>query len=136
MEILAQIPFSLDFDQIAGPGRVDAGSSDAADLLALIELAQEIGKPKAAYAVRFIEERDGDTVQIDGIRLRSRTLAHNLKSVERVFPLVATCGRELDEAFPGKGDMLKEFWWDLIKTNLLGAAGKHLSTRFHKYGNV
>jgi len=38
----------------------------------------------------------------------------------------------MDRAFPGKGDMLKEFWWDLIKTHLLGAANKHLSDHLHR----
>lgn len=131
MQILTEIPFVLDANQIMVQSRVEAGSSDADDLLSLVELAQEVGRPKAAYAVCFIGERDGDTIQIDDVWFTSRTLVRNLKSTERVFPLVATCGRELDQAFPGKGDMLKEFWWDLIKTRLLGAANKHLSDHLH-----
>jgi len=132
MEILGEIPFSLDVEQIRTQAHVDARSSDAKGLLALIELAQEVGKPKAAYAVCFIGGRYEDAVQIGNVSFRSRTLVHNLEPVERVFPLVATCGHEMDEAFPGKGDMLKEFWWDLIKSRLLGAANKYLGDHLHR----
>ena len=132
METLTEIPFSLDADRIMEQAHVEKASSDAVDLLALIELAQQIGRPKAAYASAFITERDSDRIQIEDVWFTSRTLVHNLESVERVFPLVATCGHELDEAFAGKGDMLKGFWWDLIKTRLLGAASKYLSDHLHR----
>lgn len=132
METLTEIPFLLDVEQIRAQAHVDAGSSDAVDLLSLIELAQEIGKPKAAYVTCFVTGRDGDTVHVEDVCFRSRTLARNLESVERVFPLVATCGHELDQAFPGKGDMLKEFLWDLIKSRLLDAANKYLSDQLHR----
>jgi len=132
METLDKIPFSLDADQIMEQAHVEVGSADAAELRSLIDLAQKIGSPKAGYAASFVTGRNGDEIQIEDVWFRSRTLAHNLKSVERVFPLVATCGHELDQAFPGKGDMLKEFWWDLIKTFLLGVANKHLSDHLHR----
>ncbi len=132
MEILDNIPFSLDVEQITAQAHIVADSSDAADLQSLVELAQEVGKPKAAFAICFLAGRYGDTVQIDDVLFRSRTLAHNLASVERIFPLVATCGHELDQAFPDKGDMLKEFWWDSIKNCLLGAANQYLNDHLHR----
>jgi len=132
METLAKIPFSLDADQIMTQAHVEVGSADAPDLLSLVELAQEIGSPKAAYTTSFIAGRDSNKVQIEDVWFRSRTLARNVESVERVFPLVATCGHEMDQAFPGEGDMLKEFWWDLIKNHLLGAANKYLSDHLHR----
>jgi len=132
MKTLTKIPFTLDPDQIMAQARVESGSSDAADLLSLIELAREIGRPKAAYAPCFVTGRDGDKVQIDEACFRSRTLAHNLESVERVFPLLATCGHELDQGFPGNGDMVKQFWWDLIKTRLLAAANTYLNEHLHR----
>jgi len=132
MRTLTKIPFCLDADQIMAQAHVEVRSSDAADLLSLIELAQEIGSPKAAYAPCFVTGRDSDRVQIDDVWFRSRTLAHHLESVERVFALVATCGHELDHGFPAKGDMLQEFWWDLIKARLLGVANKFLSEHLHE----
>src|SRR5664280_1619604 len=110
MKTITEIPFLLDADQIIAQSHVEAGSGIAADLPSLIELAQEIGRPKAAYDVCFITKRDGDIVQINDACFRSRTLALNLESAERVFPFVTTCGHELDQGFPDKGDMIKEFW--------------------------
>ena len=132
METLTDIPFSLDVESIKAQAHVDDGSNHAMDLLSLIELAQEIGNPKAAYAACFITGRDGDKVHVEDVCFRSRTLARNLESIERVFPLVATCGHELDLAFPDKGDILKAFWWDLIKSRLLGAANKYLQEHLHQ----
>lgn len=132
METLTSIPFALDAGEIGAQARVEPGSADAADLLALVELARKIGRPKAAYDVCFITGREGDAVRIGKTCFRSRTLARNLASAERVFPNVATCGREMDEGFPAKGDMLQEFWWDLIKTRLLFAANKYLDEHLHR----
>lgn len=132
MNILSTIPFTLDADRIMAEAHVETGSDDAAELLALIERARDIGRPKAGYAVCFVTGRDGDQVRIDGISFQSRTLAHQLKNVERVFPHVATCGAEMDRAAPADGDMVKTFWWDVIKSRLLGAAHDYLNTHLHR----
>lgn len=131
MKTLTAIPFSLDADAIMRQVQIDVGSRDAADLLALIDLAREIGRPKAAYAPAFITARDDDKVQIEDVWFTSRTLTHNLASAERVFAMVATCGDEMDQGFPAKGDILQAFWWDMIKTRLLGAASTFLSEHLH-----
>lgn len=132
MVTLTDIAFSLEIDSLLEQAHIEAGTDDAADLQALIDLAMDIGNPKAAYTVSFVVNRDDDTVQIDDVSFSSRTLARNLASVERVFPHVTTCGHEMDHAFPAKGDMLKEFWWDLIKARLLGAANKSLRDHLHR----
>jgi hypothetical protein len=132
METLTDIPFSVEVDSLRVQTHVEAGSNDAEELEALVKLAMKIGRPKAAYTVSFVEARDGDTLRISGTSFVSRTLSRNLESIERVFPLVATCGREMDEAFPAKGDMLKEFWWDAIKTRVLGAANTYLTDHLHR----
>jgi hypothetical protein len=131
METLNNIPFTVNTDHIMAGSHIEPGSNDAEELCSLVELAKRVGKPKAAYTMSFIYCRDGDSLSIDGIVFTSRTLSKNLQSVERVFPMVVTCGHEMDEAFPAKGDMLKEFWWDEIKNQLLGAANKYLSDHLH-----
>jgi hypothetical protein len=132
MKSLTQIPFSLDAVSLMKQAHLEPESDLAEELRGLIDLAREVGKPKAAYTVSFVEGRDGDTVQVDGLSFTSRTLSKNLASSERIFPLVATCGHEMDEAFPARGDMLKEFWWDLLKAHLLGAANRHLDDELHR----
>jgi len=142
MERLIDIPFTIDIASLLREAHVEAGSSDAEELQDMVDLAMQVGKPKAAYTESFVEHRDGDVLQIDGVSFASRMLSRNLESVERVFPHVATCGREMDEAAPVQGDMmdeaspvqgdmLKEFWWDLIKARLHGTASKHLSDQVH-----
>ena len=132
METLTDIPFSLDAAALAAQARVEAGSDDAKDFRDLVDLARAKGRPKAAWSVAFIEARGGDTVTVGGTTFTSRTLRKNLEAVERVFPIVATCGHEMDEAFPDRGDMLKVFWWDLLKSKLLQAANQRLDAHLHR----
>lgn len=134
MNILNQIPFLLELDRLMREAHVTPGTEDADDFRALVELARRVGKPKAAYAVSFVEHREGDAVQIGGVTFTSRVLSRHLNSVERVFPLLATCGLEMDAAFPERGDVLKAYWWDLIKAELLSAADTALEAHLrHTY---
>jgi hypothetical protein len=132
METLTEIPFALDEVTLMKQAHVEPGSDDAKELRAVMDIAVKVGKPKAAYTLSFVEARDGDTVELGGISFTSRTLARNLESSERIFPMVATCGHEMDEACPARVDMVKEFWWDLIKSELLVAANKHLNEHLHR----
>jgi hypothetical protein len=132
METLTDIPFSVDTDSLRAQAHVDAGSDDDAELQSLADLAQRNGRPKAAYAASFVDSRDGDVMRIGGIAFASRTLARNLESVERVFAMVATCGHEMDQVVEAQGDLLRGFWWDLIKGQLLGTANRHLSDHLHR----
>jgi len=126
LQVLSEIPVSLDETVLLKQLHIKPGSDLADELRSLMDVAQAVGKPKAAYKVAFVEGRNGDTLEIGGVSFSSRMLSRNLASVDRVFPLVATCGQEMDEAFPAKGDLLKKYWWDLIKTHLLGAASRTL----------
>jgi len=122
MEVIEGIEFSLEAESILGKLHIEPGSGDAESMLPLIDLAREVGRPKAAYSVCYIAGRDGDRVEIGDITFESRMLARNLAEVERVFPFVATCGHEMDEAFTGDGDILKQYCWDIIKDQMLKAA--------------
>ena len=132
MQVFTNTPFSLELEPLLRQVSVKPESDDARELEELAHLAEEIAKPKAMYTESFVEAKDNDSVCIDGIVFKSRMLRSNLDAVERVFPFIATCGREVDEAFSGKGDFLKQFWWDTIKAHLLGAASKYLSDRLHR----
>lgn len=131
MNILTQIPFSLEPDRLMRDAHVMPGSEDMDDFLGLLDLARLVGKPKAAYAEAFVERQQGDAIQINGITFTSRVLSRNLSEVERVFPVLMTCGLEMDEAFQEHGDVLMSYWWDQIKTELLFAAEQALETHLH-----
>jgi len=61
-------------------------------------------------------------------RFVSKVLRANLDEVERVFPYVATCGRELDSIPMANDDIFGQFCRDTIKEMALVAAISHLVT--------
>jgi hypothetical protein len=126
MKCLTAIPFEIDAAQMMARVHIEPDTAEAAEFGELIRKARAVGKPKAVYKECYIAARGADTVTLEGIMFTSRILRKNLDTVGRVFPFIATCGRELDEAAPPKGDLLLEYWWDAIKAALLVAAHQHL----------
>jgi len=128
MEILRDIPFELDVNELLEKLRVRSGSEDSKEIVALAEKAAPILRPKALYEVMFIESKGEETVTFGGVTFTSRVLRVNLEKVERVFAYIATCGHELDAAMPvPMDDFIKRFWVDTIKEMALWAAQKYLS---------
>ena len=132
MQILDDIPFALDAASLSAYLKIEPGSQDAETLADLIQLADQHGRPKAAYRELYIDNASGDTVSLDGTTFASRMLAKHLAPVERVFAFIATCGREAHDALEPGDDMLTAFWWDVIKGKLLGAAVSHLRDHLHR----
>ena len=54
MEILTEIPFSLDIDSLMKQAHVESGSDDAEELRDLVDMAMQVGKPKAAYTMSVV----------------------------------------------------------------------------------
>ena len=131
MHILAEIPFDLDLLSLMKRAHVAPDSDDAVEFERLVLTARVVGRPKAGYREVFVDAKGEDTVTVQGITFTSRMLRNNLEHAERVFPFVVTCGRELDQVAPSGNDILKEFWWDLIKGQLLVWEGA--TTDFKKY---
>lgn len=126
MEILDDVPVELDIDTLLARLRIDRESKIARDILDLIDNVAPVIRPKAIYEVSFIQNRDYDTVDIGGVIFKSRVLRANLDKIERVFPYIATCGREVDEIATPSGDLLMQFWMDSIKEMTLDAIRKYL----------
>lgn len=123
IEVLDNIPVTLEPERVMRWLRVRRRDDTVERMVReLIDAALPIARPKAVYAVSRIENRTEDTVEIDGVRLTSRILRVNLDKVNRVFPYVATCGRELDEITVPSGDLLRTYCLDVIKTMALGSA--------------
>ena len=138
MPFLTDIPSALDEDALLKQMCLRPGTTDADEFKELLAAAREMAKPKAAYRECFVEDRTEDTVTIGGSVFTSKALCRNLAEVERVFPFVVTCGWELDRlAFDG--DMLKNYWWDAVKGEVLTSARSylknHLDQRF-QLGNT
>ncbi len=126
MQIFDDIPFALDKASLTERMCLAPGTEDARALEGLVAKAVQIARPKAAYRECYVERKRGDTVTVEGVTFTSRTLRIHLENADRVFPFVATCGREVDGVVFEKGEFLEAFWWEEIKTDLLTCARRHL----------
>ena len=129
---LDRIAFDVNADSLAHAMHIDGQPHYRERLARLVEEARAIARPRAMYRIAYSESKGDDEVVIDGVTLRSRVLRVNLEEAHRVFPFVATCGRELEAWARGIDDMLERFWADAIMEAALraalGAMGEHLST--------
>ncbi|MCL6431786.1 MAG: vitamin B12 dependent methionine synthase [Anaerolineae bacterium] len=120
--VLTDIPFEVDLSELLQRLHLEESSADAARVREMAEEARAVARPKAMYGVAFIEESGDDYVVVDGVRLTSRVLRVNLDGAHRVFPYVATCGRELEEWSCSIVDMLEAYWASAIKEEALRSA--------------
>ena len=115
LRVLDDVPFLIDMDSLAKQMRIKEGSGNLEKLEKLAGQARAAAKPKAVLREAYIEERTDDRVRVNGVFLSSRVLRVNLEKAHRIFPFVATCGRELEEWSQGITDILEKFWADAIK---------------------
>ena len=128
MEILDNIPVNLEREKIIEILRFDRRSKQIVEMVQeLIDVVVSTARPKAVYKVSYVDNKNGDSLDIDGITFSSRVLCANLNKVERVFPYIATCGTELDGVPLPSGDVLRSFCLDTIKTMVLGIAVNYLA---------
>lgn len=122
IKCLDAIPFAPDPIVLLRDLHLEPGTAEADEFAALLDHVQPRVRPRALFAEAFIDEHGEDSVSVDGVMYRSRVLARNLADLYRVFPYIATCGPEADEAAEPGGDFLTQFWIDAIKTEALAAA--------------
>ncbi len=124
--ILNKIEFDPHPARVLKKLRVKSNSRYQDLVLDMLEHARVISRPKAMYRIAGIEEKFENGVIIEGIRMDSRIMAVNLKDVNRVFPYLATSGRELYDWKMGFEDMLESYYADEINQMALRTAEKHL----------
>ena len=127
MEILNDIPFELNFDTLLSRLHLEKESKYTREVQNLIEAVEPVIAPKAIYEVSYIQNKNYDTVTIGGVTFTSRVLRVNLDKVEKVFPYIATCGREIDEIAVPSDDFLGRFFLDTIKEMALSASMGYLN---------
>lgn len=111
---------TLNTDQLLQELRIKPASPMADDLREMVRQAEVAARPKVLYTLSLVELGGNNLVCLDGNTFTSRILHVNLQAVHRVFPFVATCGREVDEWSTAYAeDMLQEFWADAIKAAVL-----------------
>jgi len=133
IEVLDNIPVTLEPEKVMKRLRVRGRENIIDEMVReLIDIALPVARPKAIYAISKIDSRTDNTVDIDGVTFTSHILRKNLDKVNRVFPYVATCGRELHELTVPSGDLLKAFCLDTIKTFVVGSAMTYLTDYLDK----
>jgi len=120
--VLDEIPFQPDVALLQERLRIRPGTSYVGRLERLVSDAAAVARPKALYKVALIDDKGDDYVVLDGVRFDSRVLRVNLEPVHRVFPYVATCGRELHDWAETIDDMLLRFWADTVNELALRSA--------------
>jgi len=88
----------------------------------LIDAAVQVAKPKVMYKVSYIENENEDSITIDGVVFKSPILKMNLENAERIFPYIATAGRELEEIPVSTNDIMREYCLDIVKETILEGA--------------
>ena len=127
MEVLNGIPINLELEAVLKRMHVRNRSEGIVkNVQDMLEIARPIAKPKAIYDVAYVDNKNGDSLEIGGVKFTSRVLRINLEQVERVFPYVVTCGRELDEIDISADDFIKSYYLDQIKETAVILARQHL----------
>jgi len=104
--VVKDIPFDVEPGAVASIMRAEGGSELYGEIERLIAGASRIARPAGMYRVAYIEDRGGGWIVAGGRKFTSRVLGVNLENTHRLFPFVATCGRELEEWAAGMDDML------------------------------
>jgi len=131
MKILDKIPVQFDLEEMLKKWHLDRENEKSKDFQELVKQAGDIARPKAIYAVSYVENKNWDTVNIEGIRFTSRVLRVNLDKIGRVFSFVVTCGKELDE-IDTANNFLAQYWLDEIKSIVLDAGIDYLSEHIER----
>ena len=127
MEIFNDIPVNLELKEVLKRMRIRKENTFVEKTAReLTDIARPIAKPKAIYEVSYVENKNEDSLDIGGVTFTSRVLRANLDKVERVFPYVVTCGREVDEIAVPTRDFMRSYCLDIIKETFLRSAISYL----------
>ncbi|MFC1558190.1 vitamin B12 dependent methionine synthase [candidate division KSB1 bacterium] len=128
MNLLNDIPFKPSLEDILKKLRLPAENREIiTSIEEIIEIVHSTARPKAVYKVSYIDNKNNNSVCIDGVTFTSRVLRVNLDKVERVFPYIATCGKEMDEITAKSDDFVINYCLDTIKGMALKTALDYLS---------
>ena len=116
MEVLDNIPVKVGLNDVFKKTRIRSRNEVYEEVIQeLLDLINPIAKPKAVYDISRVDNKQGDSLDIGGVRFTSHVLRVNLDKVEKVYPYVATCGREIDEIEIPQHEIMKYYFMDQIK---------------------
>jgi hypothetical protein len=116
MEVIDNVPVKLELDDVVKKTRIRSMNDNFKDIInELLDMVHPIAKPKALFEISRVENRQGDLMEIGGIKFTSHILRVNLDRIDTVFPYIVTCGREVDEIEIPASQMLKYYFMDQIR---------------------
>jgi hypothetical protein len=117
--VLADIPVHLDVPMVLASIKSSGANKRLESIIReLIEIVLPVVRPKILYKVSRVTLADGRHLEVDGCRFTHHVPSLSFQMGERVFPYIATCGREIEVVqFPG--DLMKEYCMNMIKNTVL-----------------
>jgi hypothetical protein len=132
-----EIPAKLDVKDLVRRVTTDKTSPRYHEMLEeLAATALKTARPEGIYRVSHILKNDGHKVDIDGVIFTSTVFSKLLAGRDTVIPFVVTGGKELMEMTAAKGDMMKQFYLDTIKTLIVANAVQYLREYVQKKYNL
>jgi hypothetical protein len=128
-----EIPAQLDVKAVAR--RVTTGKTTPRYHQMLEELAAAAlaaARPVGLYKVSHILKNDGKQIDLDGVTFTSTVLSKLFAGHDTVVPFIVTGGKALMDLVPPRGDMMKQFYLDTIKTLIVANAVNYLTEYVQK----
>ncbi len=124
--VFDQIEFNPDTDRFLKKMRIKPDSRQKELVFSLLDEGRQIGRPRAIYSIAGIDQHLEDGVVLNGIRMNSKVMSINLTEVHRVFPYLASSGRELFDWTQSKDGLLEKYYAEEISQVALRTAEKFL----------
>jgi hypothetical protein len=131
-----EIPVQLDIKEVEK--RVTGAKTTPRQSEMIKEIAEaaiKIARPLGLYKVARVKNIGEDKVDLDGIIFNSKVLNKLFTGSDTVIAFIVTEGKELDEFPLARGDMMKQFYLDTVKTLITANAVQYLRRYVtEKYG--
>lgn len=132
-----EIPASFEIPPGVSPQGFGGDSGRAEAMFhQVIDQVKDIARPKAVYMSARVNSASQDTVDINGVRFRSRILSRKIGGLETVYPFIVTVGPELDGVKALPREMWQSFILDSVKTLVLINAVNHATERIKEEYNL
>lgn len=120
--VLEDMRFKVDREELYKKLHIRKKNQYTERIEELIQEAEQIAKPKSLYRVAYIEEKGEDFIIVEGIKFTSKILRVNLGDTHRIFPFLATGGKEIEDWANNIDDVFDTYIVDAIQEMAYKAA--------------
>ncbi len=98
--------------------------------------AELIAKPKGVIKESYIQSKGEDFIVVEGQKFTSKVLRTNVDKIHRIFPFIATCGKEIEEWSHKFDDILDIYIVDKIMDLICRQIGKEVNDYVNENYNL